>query len=257
MGHIVFGGTRRRTASLSAPRARRRCSRRLRKPPLRRRAPSPSGAAHDRGSRGSRTDRGAEAARGRGDQVRPRGHLGQGRAPAARARGRGAARRSGHRRAEAPLAERRLPCAPTSTWGRSPPRTPARGAAAISVLTDGADFGGSPADLEAVRAAVEIPVLRKDFTVDPVADRRVPGARRRLGAADRRRARGRRPRRMPGGGAAGRRPGPGRGPRRAAGGARPDRRSDLRRHQQPRPAQPPAPTWAPSAGCAGCSRTGW
>jgi indole-3-glycerol phosphate synthase len=51
------------------------------------------------------------------------------------------------------------------------------GAAAISVLTD-TDFEGSPADLETVRAAVEIPVLRKDFTVDPiqVAESRVLGA---------------------------------------------------------------------------------
>ncbi|MCL2788672.1 MAG: indole-3-glycerol phosphate synthase TrpC [Micrococcales bacterium] len=41
----------------------------------------------------------------------------------------------------------------------------AGGAAVISVLTEGRRFGGSLEDLKAVRAAVEIPVLRKDFIV--------------------------------------------------------------------------------------------
>ena len=41
----------------------------------------------------------------------------------------------------------------------------AGGARCISVLTEGRWFGGSLADLAAVRAAVKVPVLRKDFVV--------------------------------------------------------------------------------------------
>jgi indole-3-glycerol phosphate synthase len=42
------------------------------------------------------------------------------------------------------------------------------GVAAISVLTDRDYFGGSLADLESVAAEVAVPLLRKDFTIDPL-----------------------------------------------------------------------------------------
>lgn len=52
------------------------------------------------------------------------------------------------------------------------------GASAISVLTEERRFGGSLADLEAVRAAVRVPVLRKDFIAEPyqVFEARAAGA---------------------------------------------------------------------------------
>ncbi|PYL03369.1 MAG: indole-3-glycerol phosphate synthase TrpC [Verrucomicrobia bacterium] len=42
------------------------------------------------------------------------------------------------------------------------------GACAISVLTDEAHFGGSIGDLRAVRSTTSVPILRKDFIIDPI-----------------------------------------------------------------------------------------
>ncbi len=52
------------------------------------------------------------------------------------------------------------------------------GAACISVLTDTDYFQGKLADLEEVRASVQLPVLRKDFMIDPaqVFEARIHGA---------------------------------------------------------------------------------
>src|SRR5690606_9028300 len=54
----------------------------------------------------------------------------------------------------------------------------AGGAAAVSVLTEPAHFAGSLADLRDVCAAVDLPVLRKDFLIDELQllEARVAGA---------------------------------------------------------------------------------
>ncbi|HJC68178.1 indole-3-glycerol phosphate synthase TrpC [Brachybacterium sp. EE-P12] len=54
----------------------------------------------------------------------------------------------------------------------------ASGASAISVLTERRRFRGSLADLDAVRSRVDVPVLRKDFVVEPyqVHEARAHGA---------------------------------------------------------------------------------
>lgn len=70
-----------------------------------------------------------------------------------------------------PLAPDLDPAALASAYERG-------GAAAVSVLTDSEFFSGSREDLRQARAAVELPVLRKDFTVTSadVLDARIMGA---------------------------------------------------------------------------------
>ncbi len=78
--------------------------------------------------------------------------------------------------------KRRSPSRGVLREGIDPVRTAAvyerRGAAAVSVLTDGPFFGGSIEDLRAVGRSAGIPVLRKDFIIDPfqIYEARAAGA---------------------------------------------------------------------------------
>ena len=103
----------------------------------------------------------------------------------------------------------------------SPAPTNAAARRRFRVLTDEAFFQGSLADLEAARAAVSLPVLRKDFTIAPAQIAGSRGARRRRHPADRRHPHRARDPRLPRSGRALRHGGPGGSPQPAANSTRP------------------------------------
>jgi indole-3-glycerol phosphate synthase len=68
--------------------------------------------------------------------------------------------------------KRRSPSAGEINTARAPEKAAKAyeegGAACISVLTDRPSFDGSLKDMKVVREAVQLPVLRKDFMIDPI-----------------------------------------------------------------------------------------
>src|SRR3954447_20460408 len=102
--------------------------------------------------------------------------------PARGFRGRLATRPSGDRIAVIAEVKRRSPSkgdlAPDLVPGVLAKSYADGGASCLSVLTDAEFFGGSAADLAEARSSVDLPVLRKDFTVSEgdVCDARIMGA---------------------------------------------------------------------------------
>ena len=136
------------------PRERRRVAARGR---AQRRPRDRRAAARGRPARARR----ARARRPRGGRSPPRPE------PRPDRRGARRARPPPHRRGQAPLAVRRRHRRRRTTPSRAPGPTPPAARPSISVLCEPHWFGGSVDDLRAVRAAVAVPVLAKDFVVDP------------------------------------------------------------------------------------------